>query len=1051
MVPRCCLCNGLQAKCVRCVCARGGRPCVSCRPSDARKCCNASNRRASPRSPVAVTGSSRRPSFGPSPLSLPSSVPAAQQGSAADPSVVQRRQQLSGNEPGSPSSPPPPALPGNEGDEQASAPQPPAPQLTDATTPLPSLNSIFQAKLPTLRHVPKGARSEWARVVSGVSAGITSQPMNVTKWKLFFMLPRCILANPARGGRSHWREVLETVRCRIRRWRQGAFSELWAEVEEEESRLSRRRKPRIVSEESLRASNVRRAKRAVEEGQYKKALQALRSEGLAKPNQDVYKEMLLKHPQGPAPFIPQMPAAPPPIIKADVVLKCIRSFPAGSAPGPSHLRAAHLKEAVLCPSTDQANQTTRALTQLVELLCSGLIPNEVVPYLCGASLLASQKKGGGLRPIAVGEVLRRLVSKTLSTTLRQEAINSLSPHQKGVGVKAGCESIIHTITQFREVTPPSNNWALMVDFKNAFNSIDRSSMFNEIRTRMPSLSLWMECCYGGHPLLHLGDYKIPSCSGVQQGDPLGPLGFALALHPIIEEINNKVPTLNINGWYLDDGILVGAPTDICKALEVIEQEGPPRGLFLNRQKSLLISPVSDSPPPSCLPQDIPVTKSDFCLLGCPIGSTSFCNSTLLKKVEKVKECLSKLPDLQDSQMEATLLRHCLSFPKISFSIRTCPPALIQEALGSFDDLIRETLTEIAGGPLPEWTWRKASLPIHFGGLGLRNASTTAPAAYIGSTSEAKASIEVLCGLSTQPPHLDHALKELSKEANRPDWASIEDIDVPLRQQTLSRSCDRNAFESLLNSAPDPRSKALALGTSLPRAGDWLKVIPSTTLGLHMSDDEFRPCLQYWLGMRMIGENSTCPVCQKSADAYGDHQVGCGGNGDRISRHNAISDVVFSAAQSAALCPRKEVPSLIPNSSSRPADIYLPNWERGQPAALDVTVISPLQQLTLARASSEAGYALQVAEERKKATHAEACRSAGVIFHPLAMETLGGWSQEMLVTVNRISRLQAQRLNRSRGDSFRHLAQRLSVTLWRGNAWMWTSRLPVVPAHVDGSV
>ena len=215
-VPRCCPCNGFQAKCARCVCARGGRPCVSCRPSDARKCCNASNRRASPRSPAAVTGSSRRPSSGPSPLSLPSSVPAAQQGSAADPSVVQRRQQLSGNEPGSPSSPPPPALPGNEGDEQASAPQPPAPQLTDPTTPLPSLNSIFQAKLPTLRHVPKGARSEWARVVSGVSAGITSQPMNVTRWKLFFMLPRCILANPARGGRSHWREVLETVRCRIR-------------------------------------------------------------------------------------------------------------------------------------------------------------------------------------------------------------------------------------------------------------------------------------------------------------------------------------------------------------------------------------------------------------------------------------------------------------------------------------------------------------------------------------------------------------------------------------------------------------------------------------------------------------------------------------------------------------------------------------------------------------------------------------------------------------------------------------------------------------------
>ena len=31
-----------------------------------------------------------------------------------------------------------------------------------------------------------------------------------------------------------------------------------------------------------------------------------------------------------------------------------------------------------------------------------------------------------------------------------------------------------------------------------------------------------------------------------------------------------------------------------------------------------------------------------------------------------------------------------------------------------------------------------------------------------------------------------------------------------------------------------------------------------------------------------------------------HHVGCGGNGDRIFRHNSIRDAVFSAAQSAAL-------------------------------------------------------------------------------------------------------------------------------------------------------
>ena len=107
------------------------------------------------------------------------------------------------------------------------------------------------------------------------------------------------------------------------------------------------------------------------------------------------------------------------------------------------------------------------------------------------------------------------------------------------------------------------------------------------------------------------------------------------------------------------------------------------------------------------------------------------------------------------------------------------------------------------------------------------------------------------------------------------------------------------------------------------------------------------------------EGAACLVCRGACDAYGDHQVGCGGNGDRIHRHDSIRDAVFSAAQSAALAPLKEAPSLIPGSSTRPADVYLPNWKRGQPAALDVTVISTMQQQTLLGASITSGHALQV--------------------------------------------------------------------------------------------
>ena len=183
---------------------------------------------------------------------------------------------------------------------------------------------------------------------------------------------------------------------------------------------------------------------------------------------------------------------------------------------------------------------------------------------------------------------------------------------------------------------------------------------------------------------------------------------------------------------------------------------------------------------------------------------------------------------------------------------------------------------------------------------------------------------------------------------------------------------------------------------------------------------------------------------------GDHQVGCGGNSDRISRHNALRDALFSAAQSAALAPRLKAPSLVPASSSRPADIYIPNWQAGRPAALDVSVISTLQPLTISGSLSQ-GHALQVGEDRKVAAHQEDCLAVGVDCIPLIAETLGGWSHCACELIRRISSLMANRVGSSPSDTTTHLFQRLSICLWRGNAAMWANRQPTIAPFVDGII
>ena len=163
---------------------------------------------------------------------------------------------------------------------------------------------------------------------------------------------------------------------------------------------------------------------------------------------------------------------------------------------------------------------------------------------------------------------------------------------------------------------------------------------------------------------------------------------------------------------------------------------------------------------------------------------------------------------------------------------------------------------------------------------------------------------------------------------------------------------------------DDRFRALALSSSVPRAGDWLSVVPSKALGLHMLDVEFRLCVHYWLGLCMFSDGP-CPHCSLQIDAFGDHHLTCLGQGGKITRHDSLRDVIFFAARMAALSPKLETPYLLPSSNARPADIYLPSWSCGSPAALDVTVISPLS--TLVRSATTRGHALKVAADRKIAS------------------------------------------------------------------------------------
>jgi Reverse transcriptase (RNA-dependent DNA polymerase) len=204
---------------------------------------------------------------------------------------------------------------------------------------------------------------------------------------------------------------------------------------------------------------------------------------------------------------------------------------------------------------------------------------------------------------------------------------------------------------------PSDFVVAKLDFSNAFNSLRRDAMLTAIKDNILELYQYCYLVYSQASFLNFGPYTILSQEGPQQGDPLGPLLFRLAVHPLLTSL-----LCPLNEGYLDD-LPLGGPEDIVASdTRTVIARGTELDLHLKVTKCELLRHLNHTLNIEMLKTFIQVDLEDSSLLGAPLFAGRQLDLVLAQCCSDLSRAIDKL-DKINSHDVLILLRSSFSAPK----------------------------------------------------------------------------------------------------------------------------------------------------------------------------------------------------------------------------------------------------------------------------------------------------------------------------------------------------------------------------------------------------
>ena len=306
-----------------------------------------------------------------------------------------------------------------------------------------------------------------------------------------------------------------------------------------------------------------------------------------------------------------------------------RRLPRKAGPGPDGSRFEHWRAA------DDSGEYADLMAAVAVRWARGEAP-EVAYELCRLGrLLTPAKATGGLRPLAITAVFRRIVLRAICTVATPRAAGVLGESQYAIGKPSGVERLFHAIRV--DHGSAAGRVVVSLDLRNAFGTLSRGVMAAAVAETFPELAMLTEKLYRGDTdLLWEGAegtyHSVAARAGVGAGCPWSVFAFCLSVRRVLLHASGVLEQNGVSGVrfraYMDDVYAVCHESQVSQVLEAFRGAAAACGMELNDAKLQLWGVGPGGLPEALRPHAVlRMQKANTLPSSCGVAAGSLMNSS----------------------------------------------------------------------------------------------------------------------------------------------------------------------------------------------------------------------------------------------------------------------------------------------------------------------------------------------------------------------------------------------------------------------------------------